>query len=207
MTRGAPAPPPLHLVALVPDRFADFVALLGGEEFGGCFCAVWTHHDEDWPARCADASRPNAARTLRDLRGGRSAGFLVHAAGEVAAWVGAGPKRDFPFFTTRLAARCSGRGPDQWVLGCLAVAARWRGQGLHEAITRAVVAEARRAGAAWLEACPTDPWDEPRRYRGALSTYRRLGFREVAREKDGETAIVLVERDLSEACRGEATPG
>jgi hypothetical protein len=60
----------------------------------------------------------------------------------------------------------------------------------------AVVEEARKSGAEAVEAYPTRPWDEARSYRGALSTYERLGFRLVAAEPDGASEILLMRLDL-----------
>ena len=63
---------------------------------------------------------------------------------------------------------------------------------------------ARRAGARWLEACPVEPWDEPRSYRGAASTYRRLGFVEVLREPVGDgLEALLLELDLEPGRLGQ----
>jgi GNAT superfamily N-acetyltransferase len=186
----------LTLHPLRADRIGQFADLLGGAEFGGCFCAVWTHQGPGWSARCADPSRPNLAATTADVAAGRKPGFLVERDGEVVAWVGAGPKSEFPFLRARLGARGSRRREHAWLLGCLAVRIDHRGQGLSGAIVRAVLEHARQAGARWVEATPTDPWDAPRSYRGALSLYERLGFVEVLREKDGETDIVLVEASL-----------
>ena len=61
---------------------------------------------------------------------------------------------------------------------------------------RAVIARAGETGATRIEAYPTDPWDEPRSYRGALPLYRRLGFEEEARESDGTAEIVLMARAI-----------
>ena len=63
-------------------------------------------------------------------------------------------------------------------------------------IIRSVIEAAREVAAPAIEAYPTDPWDEPRSYRGALSTYRALGFREIDREPDGDSAILLMELEL-----------
>jgi len=186
----------LTLDALSTANFAAFADLLGSPGFGGCFCAVWTAFGPDWGARCRDAARPNLARTRDDLIAGRRPGFLVRRGPEVIAWTGAGPIGEFPGLASRLAARRSERTPDTWFLGCLAIAPTARGEGVGARIIARVMAEARAAGARRVEACPVDPWDEPRSYRGALSTYLRLGFREVLRESDGSSDVVLVAADL-----------
>ncbi len=186
----------LHLEALSAQNFEAFARLLGGDEFGGCFCAVWTHHGSDWGKRCGDAAQPNRAATRADLDAGRRPGYLVFHDDEIVAWTGAGPKSEFPALSTRLGARVSTAGANAWCIGCLAIAEGWRGTRLPDRIVELVLEVARSAGASELEAYPTDPWDEPRSYRGALSLYQRHGFAEQARESDGTADIVLMSRAL-----------
>lgn len=184
------------LESLDPSNFDAFVELLGGTGFGGCFCAVWTSFGDDWVARCGDPERPNVEVTRRRVEAGEHVGFLVREGPDLVAWTGAGPKTSFPLLMDRLAARITPLAPDVWCIGCLAVRANWRGTGIGEGIVQAVIERARDAGARAVEAYPTRPWDEPRSYRGALRTYERNGFREVAAERDGETEILLVRLEL-----------
>ena len=186
----------LELRPLGTDELSSFACLLGGAEFGGCFCAVWTSFDDTWVARCRDPSRPNLALTRRDVEAGRKAGFLVYHEGELIAWTGAGPKTEFPAMATRHGGRLSSMSSDTWVVGCLAIKEAWRGKGVATAIVRAILARAAEAGAMRVEAYPTRPWDEPRSYRGALAMYDKLGFEEVGSDPDGESAIVQVVKRL-----------
>ena len=186
----------VELEALTPGHLNAFEGLLGSEDFGGCFCAVWTAFGEDWGARCGDPARPNLAVTRGRVGAGEHVGFLVRHGGDFVAWTGAGPKSCFPLVTSRLASRLTPASDDVWVIGCLAVAAAHRGKGLPEAIVGAVGRRALGAGARALEAYPTRPWDEPRSYRGSLALYARCGFVEAGAEADGEGEIVLMRRDL-----------
>ncbi len=187
----------IDLVPLDSQNFTAFAELLGGTEFGGCYCAVWTHFGQDWGDRCADTDRPNCEATRDDVERGRAAGFLVRIDGEFSAWTGSGPKREFPLLRERLGARCSEWWDDQtWCIGCVAIAQPARGCGRLEQIVHAVMDRAKSLGAKRIEAYPTDPWDEPRSYRGPLSLYARLGFREQARESDGTADIVLMSAEL-----------
>ncbi|MEZ6184357.1 MAG: GNAT family N-acetyltransferase [Planctomycetota bacterium] len=182
----------LDLEPLTAATLPAFRELLGGAAFGGCFCAVWTAHGPDWAARCADPAQPNYRVTAERVRAGEHVGFLVREAGRVVAWCGAGPKPCFPALGTRLGARLTPSSDAVWAIGCLALSEGFRGQGNAARVIEAVVARAREAGAAAIEAYPTDPWDEPRSYRGALTTYLRLGFAEVARERDDSASLVVV---------------
>ena len=181
------------LTPLTEANFDAFASLLGRPDFGGCFCAVWTSHDAGWGARCADPERPNLEATRRDLAAGRRPGYLVHLDGELAAWTGSGPKKEFPLLRDRAGARLSDEwGDDAWCIGCLAIAETHRGRGAAARVVEAVLEEARRGGARTVEAYPTNPWDEPRSYRGAQSTYAKLGFQEAAGESVGEADILLM---------------
>lgn len=169
----------LALAPLTAETMSAFAALLGGDDFGGCFCAVWTSFGDDWVERCRDPARPNLAITEHDVRAGRRAGFLVLHDEDVVAWTGAGPASEFPALATRHGARRHPPRQDGWVLGCLAIRADYRGSGLSESVVRAVVNRAEMAGARAIDAYPVRPWDEPRSYRGAETTYTRCGFVEV----------------------------
>lgn len=185
------------LEPLTAARLPEFEALLGGSEFGGCFCAVWTSFGEDWGARCADPARPNLLATTRDLGSGRRVGYFVREGREVVAWTGSGPKTEFPLLATKLGSRLTPSAATTWSVGCLAVRAAHRGRGLPAAIVAAVLDEARRAGAVCVEAYPVRPFHEPRVYRGTVGVFERAGFVELGAERDGPHEIVVMRRGLT----------
>lgn len=188
----------LRLVPLAPAGLSDFAEFLGGSDFGGCFCAVWTAFGADWSERCADPRRPNLETTAARVQSGHHVGYLVYEGSDLVAWTGAGPKPSFPLLATKLGSRLSPQSPDVWSLGCIAIAASARARGLSARVVQAVIAQAQRAGAQALEAYPTDPWDEARSYRGAASTYAAQGFQVVARDPEGEGAILLMRLPLGD---------
>ena len=196
-------PATLSLEPLDEANLSTFAALLSGRGFGGCFCAVWTAHGSDWAQRCANPAKPNLEETTRRVLAGEHVGFLVWAAGEgsrrLVAWTGAGPKRGFPLLATKLGSRLSPTSAEVWSIGCLAIASEERGQGLSLGVVQALAQEAARQGASAIEAYPTDPWDEPRSYRGARSTFARAGFQVVARDPDGGSQILLMRLELTGA--------
>lgn len=182
----------LTLESLKPEALGIFKNLLGSSEFGGCFCAVWTSHGDDWVARCQDQSQPNFFVTKKNVEEGRHVGYLVYQGVELVGWTGSGPKTDFPFLKTKLASRLSEFTRDIWSVGCLAIKEPFRGKGLADAIVNAVIDEAKAHGGKALEAYPTRPFHEPRVFRGTEKLYRRLGFIEVGAEKDDEYEILLM---------------
>ena len=186
----------LRLESLRPENLAAFRALMGSKDFGGCFCAVWTSHGEDWSARCQDASQPNFEVTRKRVEAGAHTGFLVYRESELIGWTGAGPKTDFPFLEKKLASRLSNFSAEVWSIGCLALGAAFRGKGQADLIVEALIQEATKLGAKTLETYPTRPYDEGRVFRGTEALYRRHGFVEVGSEQDGEHEILLMQLNL-----------
>jgi len=186
----------VQLEPLRPDRLDAFGELLGGQEFGGCFCAVWTSHDDHWAARCQDPARPNFAITASRVRAGHEVGFLVLQGAQLVGWTGTGPKANFPFLMKKLASRLSPPDETVWAIGCIAIRQGFRGRGLSSQIVDAIITLSRQRGARLLEAYPTRPWDEPRSYRGSEAVFRRAGFQEIAKEHDGESEVLLMQRHL-----------
>ena len=171
-----------------------FRGLLGSSDFGGCFCAVWTSHDETWEKRCGDATQPNFLVTSKDLAQGRHVGYLVYLGDQLVGWTGSGPKTSFPLMKTKLGSRLSEFSTDIWSIGCLAVSSKFRGKNIAEKIISAVLGEAKSKGAKAVEAYPVRPFHEPRMYRGNYKLFEKLGFGEAGIEKDGDFEILLMRR-------------
>ena len=184
----------VRLQALQPTQLDEFKSLLGSSDFGGCFCAVWSAHGPDWGARCADPAAPNFAHTAGRVRGGLHAGYLAYVDERLVGWTGTGPKTSFPLLESKLASRISPFVGQTWSIGCIAVAAEFRGRRLSDEIIAAVLDLARKAGAGRIEAYPVRPFDEPRIYRGTEELYRRHGFVEEALEPDGDFQVLLMSR-------------
>ena len=191
--------PQLILSPLQPDSLHELRELLGGSDFGGCFCAVWTGFGEGWGDRCSDPEQPNYEITRRDVEDGRRAGFFIREGPELIGWTGAGPAPEFPQLAKWPGSRLSSLDASTWVIGCIALRAQHRGRGTAARVIEAVVARAEGEGAEAIEAFPALPWSEPRSYRGSFSTYERLGFVEQGRQPSGDVAIVHMRRRLGPA--------
>lgn len=186
----------LELRPLTVSRLDEFKVLLGGSEFGGCFCAVWTTYDETWTARCSDKDQPNFLVTKKNVELGRHVGFMVYQGNDLVGWTGSGAKTQFPQLKTKLGSRLSNFSADVWSVGCLAISEKYRDKGLADRIVGALISEAKAKGARLLEAYPVRPAHEPRAFRGSYQMYRRLGFSEVGAEADGDHEIVLMNLEL-----------
>jgi GNAT superfamily N-acetyltransferase len=186
----------LSLEPLVADQLDTFRDFLGRDDFGGCFCAVWTAFGDDWVPRCRDSAQPNFHETKRRVLEGQHVGFLVLDETEPVAWTGSGPKSGFPLLATKLASRLTGVTGDVWSVACIAIRADRRGSGLSRRIVELLIDRARDAGATAMEAYPTRPWDEPRSYRGSETTFEKFGFQVEGSERDGESEILLMRLEL-----------
>lgn len=188
----------LRLEPLKPEKLDTFRELLGSNDFGGCFCAVWTSHSDDWVSRCNDKAQPNFFITKRNVEAGKHAGYFVYQGNSLVGWTGSGPKTTFPFLKTKLGSRLSEFSDNIWSVGCLSVRETFRGKGISDLIVRSIIEEARSAGAVALEAYPTRPFHEPRIFRGTYQLYKRLGFIEQGTERDGDYEIVLMRLPLED---------
>lgn len=187
---------PLTLETLTLDNFDAFSGMFrdGGS---GCYCASWRAMDDTWAARCKDPAKPNLQITKRNVGLGHYIGFLVYEGSTLVGWAGAGPKTEFPSTQSeRFGARLSPFVASTWIVGCLAAESGLGPRDMFKEIVMAVITEARRCGAAVVEACPTRPWDRARQYRGREDLYSSLGFVVAGAESDGASEVLLMRLEL-----------
>ncbi len=171
--------PEIH--PLTPDRWHDFVRLFGRNgACAACWCMWWRLPLRKW-TRQKGAGNRRAIRRI--VRSGEPPGVLAYLDGEPVGWCAVAPRAAYP----RLAR--SRRFPpvdDQpvWSVTCFFVAKSHRRCGVSLALLEAAVEFAGRRGARIVEGYPTEPGkDQPDVfvYTGLASTFRQLGFEEVAR--------------------------
>ncbi|MBI5242948.1 MAG: GNAT family N-acetyltransferase [Elusimicrobia bacterium] len=189
----------LRLALLDRRRLGDFERLLGGREFGGCYCALWRLPAEGWEERCKERPRENFEDTRRRVIEGRHVGFLVirEADGVVVGWTGSGPKTAFPLMKDRPGSRLGPFEDSIWAVGCIAVAFSCRSQGYAREIVRLLVEEARKAGARAIEACPLESAEEAGAWRGSKAMYEALGFAAAGSEQANEKVVFRMEKVLA----------
>jgi GNAT superfamily N-acetyltransferase len=172
---------------LTPDRFEDFVAVLGQGGVAGCWCMYWTTDTtQEWRQNARGGAHAPNKQLMRDLvAAGPPPGLIAYDGGEPVAWCRVVARATLPglkrstHFSTDLAI------DDVWSLPCFVVRREYRGRGLTAALATAAAELAEAQGATILEAYP---WDSDERqdpaaiYTGMASTFRRLGFREVQRK-------------------------
>ncbi len=117
------------------------------------------------------------------VKGGSVPGLIAYDRGEPVGWIAIEPREAYPRLErSRILARVDGAAV--WSITCFFVDRSQRGEGLAATLVRAALRHARAGGASAVEAYPVEPRREvpdSRMYTGAASTFRALGFREVAR--------------------------
>jgi len=180
MSNG-PAGSTLRILPLTPERFPDLERLFGTNGAScGCWCMWWRLSTAEFRAAGGDGNR----RALRRyVRAGRVPGLLAYDGSAAVGWVAVEPRACYP----RLARSRNLAEVDDapvWSITCFYVDRRHRGRGIVRALIEAAAGYARAAGAGALEAYPREPSPtavDSTLYTGVPSTFRRLGFAEVAR--------------------------
>jgi GNAT superfamily N-acetyltransferase len=164
-----------------PARWGDLAALFGANgACGGCWCQFWKQSQAEYRA---GKGAPNRRALRRQVEGGQVPGLLAYAGAEPVGWVALEPRAAYARLATARNLVAVDDAP-AWSVPCFFVKRGWRGLGVAGALLAAAADRARRAGAPWLEGYPIDSkaaLGDAFVYTGAVSTFRRAGFTEVAR--------------------------
>jgi hypothetical protein len=185
----------MELRALNASNFKAFASLFTADG-SGCYCAVWRTYDETWEQRCNDRAHPNRELANRLVNDGSHWGFLAFDGGTLMGWTASGPKTEFPLLKTKLGSRMTPFESSIWSVGCIAFKKAKDSELNSSQMIAAVARKAMAAGAEFLEAYPTDPWDQARGYRGSYLQYLQLGFREHSSEEDDASRVVCMRLKL-----------
>ena len=166
---------------LVPERLPDLEALFGPRgACAGCWCMWWKTTRTEFDA---GKGAGNRAAMRRQVLAGAVPGILAYDAEGPVGWCAVEPRSAYARLSrSRTLAPVDGQ--PVWSVPCFFVRRGFRGQGVAGALLAAAAAHARRAGAPFLEGYPIDSRKELAAaflYTGALSTFLRAGFTEVAR--------------------------
>ncbi|HSN90987.1 MAG TPA: GNAT family N-acetyltransferase [Anaeromyxobacteraceae bacterium] len=171
----------LSVRPVTPARWPDLERLFGPRgACAGCWCMWWRLPRARWVAGKGEGNR----RALRRMvEGGVVPGLIAYRGGEPVGWVAVEPRDAYPGLDrSRTLARLDDR--PVWSVPCFFVARAHRGTGVTRALLDAAVRHARGRGARIVEGYPVeyrggvaDDWV----FTGAPSTFRKAGFREVAR--------------------------
>jgi len=165
---------------LTPDLWPALEDLFGkGGASNGCWCMYWRIGSE-YHDRAREKNR-NALRTI--VRRGPPPGLLAFDGDRAVGWCQVTPRDDLPWL---LRTRFFQPVDDLpvWCLSCFYIRRGFRGRGVMRALVSEALKVAKRGGAPALEAYPVDtarPDSTSNVFTGTASTFRRAGFRTVAR--------------------------
>jgi GNAT superfamily N-acetyltransferase len=158
-------------------RWADLERLFqsrGGPSY--CWCMVFRATPQEVPRRDGKSRK---AALKRRVRAGVPIGLLGYLDREPVMWCSIAPRSTY----RRLGGKIDAADDHEtvWSIVCFYVTRPLRRQGAMARLIEAAVAQARKRGATVVEAYPVDPEAPSYRFMGFTSTFKAVGFREVAR--------------------------
>ncbi len=167
---------------LTAGLWPDFERLFGlGGACGGCWCMYWKLGRGEFDASLYERNR-KAQKAI--VHSGGTPGLVAYLGTEPVGWIAVEPRSAYP----RLARSRVLKSVDEepvWSITCFFVSRRYRRQGLTAALLHAAINHVKRRGGRVIEGYPIDAARERlsavSAYTGLVSTFRKAGFREVAR--------------------------
>jgi GNAT superfamily N-acetyltransferase len=174
--------PDFTILPLTPDRWDDFVEVMGPNgAMQGCWCMWFRLSNADFNNMAGDANREAIKGLVEDQC---VPGLIAYDGDAPAGWVSLAPREEFgrversKFFQ---------KVDDEqvWSIVCFYVPRKQRGKNLMRALLAGAIDYARDRGATTLEAYPRDPGIQKVSADGAFvglePIFRDAGFQEVAR--------------------------
>jgi GNAT superfamily N-acetyltransferase len=190
---------------MTPVLWPDLVRLFGKHGgCAGCWCMYPRLRHRDYVAGKGATNR----RRLRALVTRRALhGVLAYVDGVPAAWCSFGPRDSFPSLAkSRILAPVDAA--PVWSVVCFYIGRGYRRRGLATRMLEAAAAYAARRGAPVLEGYPHDrsrtPLPDAFAWHGVLTSFRRAGFKEVARRSAGRP---IVRRPLQRGAKSVESSG
>jgi GNAT superfamily N-acetyltransferase len=171
----------LRFRPLMIKNWADLAELFGPRgACGGCWCTTWRLSRTEFERNKGVRNRQTFRRIVAS---GEPTGVLAYSADRVVGWCAVAPRKAYVRLENSRVLRPVDDRP-VWSVSCFYIASPCRGTGIAQALLEAAVAYARRRGAWIVEGYPYDLHENlPNAFvwTGLLSTFRRVGFKEVAR--------------------------
>jgi ribosomal protein S18 acetylase RimI-like enzyme len=149
----------------------------------GCWCMYWRLAKGEWKGPQRERSVRNKVKFAKIVAAGPAPGVLAFDGATAVGWVAIAPRADFPALDRSRFLKAVDE-ESVWSLPCFYIKSGYRGRGIMRALVAAAVDHAAAAGARIVEAYPVDTakrLSAASAYTGAASTFRRAGFKTVAR--------------------------
>ena len=175
----------LDFQPVTTENWPDLEVLFGPRgAIGGCWCMWWRIKRAEFEKQQGDGNH-EAMRSI--VASGKVPGILAYHAGEPVAWCSVAPWEDFGVLDRSPVLK---RVDDQpiWSVVCFFMAKGCRHIGLSSRMLEAAVAYASQQGARIVEGYPIEPKKDSApdiyAFTGMASTFKQLGFEEVARRSE-----------------------
>jgi GNAT superfamily N-acetyltransferase len=172
----------LTIRPLTPALWPALESLFGkGGASNGCWCMYW----RIGPAYHKRPRQKNKSAFHRIVTQGPPPGLLAFDCEQPVGWCQLTSRQDLSWLNRKPAFQPVDNVP-VWVLSCFYVRRGYRRRGVMTALIVEALKSAKRAHAPALEACPVDtsvPGSTVNVFTGTASTFRRLGFKAIARRQ------------------------
>jgi GNAT superfamily N-acetyltransferase len=172
----------LTIRPLTPSLWPALEALFGkGGASNGCWCMYWRIGPE-YHKRPRDKNKSALRRIVKQ---GPPPGLLAFDGDLAVGWCQLTPRQDLSWLNRKPVLQPVDDVP-LWALSCFYIRRGYRRRGVMAALTVEALKVAKRANARALEAYPADtarPGSTSNLFTGTASTFKRLGFRAVARRQ------------------------
>jgi GNAT superfamily N-acetyltransferase len=167
---------------VTPERWQDLEKLFGPRgAIGGCWCMWWRIKRAEFEKQQGDGNHETMCSIVDS---GKVPGILAYSAGEPIAWCSIAPRGEFSVLDRSPVLKRVDHQP-VWSIVCFFMAKDYRHQGLSAIMLQAAVEYASQHGARIVEGYPIEPKKDRTpdiyAFTGMASTFKKLGFQEVAR--------------------------
>ncbi len=175
------------------ERWVDLEKHFGPRgAIGGCWCMWWRIKRAEFEKQQGDG---NHEAMCSIVEAGKVPGILAYSAGEPVAWCSIAPRGEFSVLDRSPVLKRVDHQP-VWSIVCFFMAKDYRHQGLSAIMLQAAVEYASQHGARIVEGYPIEPKKDRTpdiyAFTGMASTFKKLGFQEVARRSESRPIMRYV---------------
>jgi GNAT superfamily N-acetyltransferase len=171
----------LSFAPLTMDCWDAFEQLFGKRgACGGCWCMWFRLTNDEFKRQKGEANRA-AMKSL--VKAGHIPGILAFHDDTPVGWCSVAPRQEFPRLQRSRVSKAVDEQP-VWSIVCFFIAKTYRGKGVATHLLEEAVAFAAKQGGTIVEGYPLDPkrkMPDVFAYHGLVSSFRQVGFEEVAR--------------------------